>query len=245
MVEVMARLAVISGGGTGIGRATAGMLAGEGYDVIVVGRRPEVIEDAVKWVGPQARAITADCSDPEQIAAVVEAVGDREIDVLFNNAGGFFDSDTSSLASLAASWRAGFDSNVITAVLLTEALRPRLRRPGARVLLVSSIAAQRGGAGPYAAAKAALHGWMFELARQLGPDGITANVISPGYVGDSEFFDGRIDEAGRRARVDANLIKRPGESADIAEAVRWLAGPGGSYVTGQIINVNGGSVLGR
>jgi 3-oxoacyl-[acyl-carrier protein] reductase len=113
------------------------------------------------------------------------------------------------------------------------------------VIMVSSIAAQRGGGGPYSAAKAALHGLMFDLAAQFGPDGITVNVISPGYVTDSEFFDGRMTEEGHRRRVDANLIKRPGEPSDIAEAVRWLAGPGGTYVTGQIINVNGGSVLGR
>lgn len=241
----MSRLAVISGGGTGIGRATAGMLAGEGYDVIIVGRRPEVLADAVKWIGPQATAVTADCADPDQVTAVTTAVGDREVDVLFNNAGAFISGDDTTLTDLANRWRAVFDSNVTTAVLLTEALRPKLRRPGARIILVSSIAAQRGGGGPYSAAKAALHGWAFDLATQLGPDGITANVISPGYIQDSEFFLGRMTEEGHRSRVNANLIKRPGEPSDIAEAVRWLAGPGGTYVTGQIINVNGGSVLGR
>jgi 3-oxoacyl-[acyl-carrier protein] reductase len=66
----MTRLAVVSGGGTGIGRATAGMLAGEGYDVIIAGRRPEVLADAVKWIGPQASAVTADVSDPDQVPAV-------------------------------------------------------------------------------------------------------------------------------------------------------------------------------
>ena len=71
----MARLAVVSGGGTGIGRSIAGALAGEGYDVLIVGRRAEVLTDAVKWIGPQASAVTADLSDPAQIAAVVEAVG--------------------------------------------------------------------------------------------------------------------------------------------------------------------------
>lgn len=241
----MARLAVVSGGGTGIGRATAGMLAGEGYDVLIVGRRPGVLADAVKWIGPQATAVTADCTDPEQVAAIAAAVGDREVDVLFNNAGAFISGDDATLGDLKARWQAVFESNVTSAVLVTEALRPRLRRPGARVILVSSIAAQRGGGGPYSAAKAALHGWVFDLAAQFGPEGITANVIAPGYVTDSEFFDGRMTEEGHRRRVDANLIKRAGEPADIAEAVRWLAGPGGSYVTGQIINVNGGSVLGR
>ncbi|MFI5492468.1 SDR family NAD(P)-dependent oxidoreductase [Actinoplanes sp. NPDC051859] len=241
----MARLAVVSGGGTGIGRATAGMLAGEGYDVLIVGRRPAVLADAVKWIGPQATAVTADCADPAQIPAVVQAVGDRPVDVLVNNAGAYVAGDDSTLAELADRWTATFDSNVLTAVLLTEGLRPLLRRPGGRVILLSSVAAQRGGGGPYSAAKAALHGWVFDLAAQLGRDGITANVIAPGYVTDSEFFAGRMTEEGHRKRVEAALLKRAGEPDDIAETVRWLAGPGGTFVTGQIINVNGGSVLGR
>lgn len=236
---------MVSGGGTGIGRATAGMLAGEGYDVIIVGRRPEVLADAMKWIGPQATAVTADCADPDQIPAVVEAVAGRAVDVLVNNAGAYVTGDDSTPSELAARWRATFDSNVLTAVLLTEALRPLLRRPGGRVILTSSVAAQRGGGGPYSAAKAALHGWVFDLAAQLGRDGVTANVIAPGYVTDSEFFAGRMTEEGHRKRVDAALMKRAGEPDDVAEAVRWLVGPGGSFVTGQIINVNGGSVLGR
>ncbi|GAB2626553.1 short-chain dehydrogenase [Paractinoplanes abujensis] len=241
----MSRLAVVSGGGTGIGRSTAGMLAGEGYDVIIVGRRPEVLDEAVAWIGPQASAVTADVSDPAQVATVVAAVGDRPIDVLVNNAGAFVGGGRSTLDEVATQWRANFDSNVLTAVLLTTALLPRLRRPGGHIILTSSIAAQRGGGGPYSAAKAALHGYVLDLATELGVDGITANVIAPGYVTDSEFFDGRMTPEGHRARVDATLLKRPGEPDDIAEAVRWLAGPGGRYVTGQIINVNGGSVLGR
>jgi 3-oxoacyl-[acyl-carrier protein] reductase len=241
----MAGLAVVSGGGTGIGRATAGMLAGEGYDVIIVGRRAEKLAEAVKWIGPQASAVTADLVDPAQVEAVVTAVDGRPVDVLVNNAGAFITADDSTLAARAARWRATFDSNVITAVLLTEALRPLLRRPGARVVLTSSIAAQRGGGGAYSAAKAALHGWMLDLAVEFGPEGITANVISPGYITDSEFFDGRMTEEGHRQRVDSTLVGRAGVPDDIAEAVRWLAGPGGSFVTGQVINVNGGTVLGR
>jgi 3-oxoacyl-[acyl-carrier protein] reductase len=241
----MARLAVVSGGGTGIGRATAGMLAGEGYDVLIVGRRPDVLADAVKWIGPQATPVTADLTDPAQVTAVVDAVAGRPVDVLVNNAGAFISGDDATPADLAARWRAAFDSNVITAVLLTTALRPLLRRPGGRVVLTSSIAAQRGGGGPYSAAKAALHGYLFDLAAELGPDGITANVIAPGFVTDTEFFSGRMTEEGYRSRVDSTLVGRAGEPDDVAEAVRWLAGPGGTFVTGQIINVNGGTVLGR
>src|SRR3954469_17792851 len=108
----MTRLAVVSGGGTGIGRATAGMLAGEGYDVLIVGRRPDVLTDAVRWIGPQASAVTADLADPAQVPAVVEAVAGRPVDVLVNNAGAFIGGADTTLAGLADHWRAAYDSNV-------------------------------------------------------------------------------------------------------------------------------------
>jgi 3-oxoacyl-[acyl-carrier protein] reductase len=221
------------------------MLAGEGYDVLIVGRRADVLADAVKWIGPQATAVAADVADPAQIPQVVAAVGNRPVDVLVNNAGAYLSGQNSTLEEVADHWRANFESNVLTAALMTTALLPSLRRPGGRIILTSSIAAQKGGGGPYSAAKAALHGYVLDLATDLGDQGITANVISPGYVTDSEFFTGRMTPSGHQTRVDATLVKRAGEPEDIAEAVRWLTGPGGGYVTGQIINVNGGSVLGR
>lgn len=172
-------------------------------------------------------------------------LGDRPVDVLVNNAGGYVGRDGDDLASVARQWRDSFETNVMTAVLLTEALLPHLRRPGGRLILFSSIAAQRGGGGPYSAAKAALHGWLMDLAVQLGPSGVTANVISPGYIADTEFFGDRMTQDGHRKRVEATLVGRAGTGEDIAQTVRWLVGPASGYVTGQIIGVNGGSVLGR
>ncbi|MFB9237256.1 SDR family NAD(P)-dependent oxidoreductase [Plantactinospora siamensis] len=245
------RVAVVSGGGTGIGAATARVLAEDGYDVLVIGRRAEVLDSAAEAIGagcgrPDAvTPLVADLADPAAVPRVVDAVGDRAVDVLVNNAGGYRGGDTADLTGLAAVWRANFDANVLTAVLLTEALRPALRRPGGRVILLSSIAAQRGGGGPYSAAKAALHGWMYDLAREFGPEGITANVISPGYVADTEFFGDRMTPAGHASRVDATVVGRAGTPDDIAAAVRYLTGPHSGYVTGQVLGVNGGSVLGR
>src|SRR3954467_6575946 len=102
----MTRLAVVSGGGTGIGRATAGMLAGEGYDVLIVGRRVDVLTDAAKWIGPQAETVSADVSDPAQIPQVVAAVGDRPVDVLVNNAGEYVTGQSSTPEQVADHWRA-------------------------------------------------------------------------------------------------------------------------------------------
>ncbi|MEN3609371.1 SDR family oxidoreductase [Plantactinospora sp. ZYX-F-223] len=245
------RLAVVSGGATGIGAAIAEGLAEDGYDVIVVGRRAELLEQAAARIGARTgrpgsvEAVPADLADPAQLGRVTEAIGGRTVDVVVNNAGGYLGGDPSTLDGVAAQWRANLDSNVLTAVLLTEALRPALRRPGGRVVLLSSIAAQRGGGGPYSAAKAALHGWAYHLAQELGPEQITVNVVSPGYVVDTEFFGDRMTPEGHRRRVDATLVGRAGEPAEIAAAVRYLASPAAGYVTGQVLGVNGGSVFGR
>ncbi|MER6594108.1 SDR family oxidoreductase [Micromonospora purpureochromogenes] len=245
------RLAVVSGGGTGIGRAVAAGLAADGLDVLVVGRRAAVLAAAAERISAECgragavRAVVADLTDPAQANLVVEAVGERAVDVLVNNAGGYLGGDTGTLAGVAAHWRANFDANVLTAVLLTEALRPALRHPGGRVILLSSIAAQRGGGGAYSAAKAALHGWAYDLATQLGPEQVTVNVVSPGYVADTEFFGDRMTPEGHAKRVAATLVGRAGEPDDVAAAVRYLAGPSAGYVTGQVLGVNGGSVLGR
>lgn len=134
---------------------------------------------------------------------------------------------------------------LLTAVLLTEALRPALRRPGGRVILISSIAAQRGGGGPYSAAKAALHGYLYDLAAELSPDGITANIVSPGYVADTEFFGGRMTAEGHARRVAQTLVGRAGQPAEIAALIRYLASPAAGFVTGQILNINGGALLGH
>ncbi len=242
-------LAVVSGAGTGIGAATALALAGAGYDIVGIGRREEVLARSAERIraatGAEVGVVTADLAEPEAVERVAAELAGRTVDVLVNNAGGFIGRDGDGLGAGARQGRATFDANVLTAVLLTAALLPLLRRPGGRVVLLSSIAAQRGGGGPYSAAKAALHGWVLDLAARLGPEGVTANVVSPGYVADTEFFGDRMTAQGHADRVAQTLVGRAGVPGDIAGAVRWLAGESGGYVTGQIINVNGGSVLGR
>ncbi|GGU85615.1 SDR family NAD(P)-dependent oxidoreductase [Kitasatospora aureofaciens] len=251
------RLAVVSGGGTGIGRAIAARLAGDGYRVAVLGRRAAVLEEARARIerdaGPGAVVpVAGDLTDPavvEQVAARVGELG--PVDVLVNNAGAIITPpEDAGLAALAASWRRDLDTNLLTAVLLTTALQGALRRPGGRLVVISSAAAQRGGAGPhsagsYAAAKAALHGWAFGLARQLGPDGITVNVLAPGYVVDTEIFGADWNEEFHARKVADTLVGRAGTPADVAEAVAYVASPAAGYLTGQVIGLNGGAVLGR
>jgi 3-oxoacyl-[acyl-carrier protein] reductase len=238
-------VAVVSGGGTGIGAATASVLAAAGYDITIIGRRADVLSRAAAGLsaatGRVVTPVQADLANPADVERV--AAGIDTVDVLVNAAGGFRGGGDDSLAAIAAQWQANFEANVLTAVLLTEALKPKLAPQSGSVILFSSIAAQRGGGGPYSAAKAALHGWLFDLARELGPDGVTVNVISPGYVADTEFFGDRMTPQGHAARVAQTLVGRAGAPTDIADAVRYIVGA--RYLTGQIIGVNGGSVLGR
>jgi 3-oxoacyl-[acyl-carrier protein] reductase len=129
-------------------------------------------------------------------------------------------------------------------VLLTRALLDRLRRPGGRVILLSSIAALRGGGDSYSAAKAALHGWAYSLAGELS-EGITVNVVAPGYVADTEFFAGAMTAEREASLGGQTVVGRPGRAEDVAATIAFLASEEARHITGEILQVNGGALFGR
>lgn len=172
----MARNVMISGGGTGIGLAAAQVFAAEGDRVLLLGRRAEVLEKAGV---PGALTYAADLGDVDEVRGVVGFV-ERElgtVDVLIHSAGGTGQLEppvdsSDPLDAVAHNWTVNFRLNLLTAALLTEGVKERLASPGGRVLFVSSIAAYRGsGSGAYGAAKAGLHPYAHDLARELGPRG--------------------------------------------------------------------------
>ncbi|MEW2399094.1 SDR family oxidoreductase [Streptomyces sp. NPDC046862] len=246
----MARNVVISGGGTGIGLAAAQVFAADGDRVLLVGRRAEVLEEAKV---PGALTYAADLSKPSGVRGVERFVA-REfgtVDVLVHSAGGSgnleptVDSDE-PLDVVLHDWTLNFGLNTLTAVLLTEALKDRLADPGGRVLFLSSIAAYRGsGSGAYAGSKAALHPYAFDLARRLGPRGITVNLVAPGYIEDTEFFGGAMDEERRARLVAETSTGRAGAPGDVASTLHWLASHAAGHITAQIIQVNGGAERGH
>lgn len=239
----MARTVVVTGGGTGIGRAVARRFVESGDTVTIVGRRREVLERAAVELGPTVRPLVCDLADPDAVEALLRQLPSG-IDVLVNNAGSRESTVGAGPHALVARWRGDFERNVLTAVLLTESVRDRLTPGQGRVVTVSSIAALRG-AGSYGASKAALHAWNHSLAAQLGASGITANVVAPGTVAGTEFFGDRLDEPERVRRAGRTLVGRVGEPSDVAAAVHFLASPDAGYITGEILHCNGGELLGR
>jgi 3-oxoacyl-[acyl-carrier protein] reductase len=243
----MPRQVVVTGAGTGIGRAIAGRFAADGDEVVVTGRRAGPLDDAAAALGPTVRAVPFDAADPAAVEAALDHLPDR-VDVLVNNAGGNPDFDVpeaDGLAAVLAGWRANLDSNLLTAVAVTTALGPRLA-PGGAVVSIGSIAQVRGArTGGYGAAKAALATWSLQLAGELGPRDVTANVVAPGFVDETEFFRGRITDAGRADRAAEAFTGRAGTPDDIAAAVHFLASPGARHITGQTLHVNGGATTTR
>ncbi|MGC5013653.1 SDR family NAD(P)-dependent oxidoreductase [Streptosporangium sp. DT93] len=236
---------VVTGGGTGIGYAIAEAFAAQGDRVTITGRREQVLEEAAGRLGVSYAAFNA--ANP---VAVGEALGllPGRVDVLVNNAGGNTNLDRppsgEDLMEVAESWWANLNANLLSAVLVTSALVPRLADDG-RIVTIGSIAARGTGSGSYGAAKAAVEAWTADLAAELGPRGITANVVSPGLVVETGFFRGRLTGEGVRRRVESTRNGRAGTPRDVAETVRFVASPEAGHLTGQVLHVNGGAYLGR
>ncbi len=241
------RSAVVSGGGTGIGMAIAASLLEDGCEVVLLGRRDDVLADAARSLSGlgEVGVQRVDLSEPAEVEIAMSAVIERfdgVIDVVVANAGRPPTRSGPDLGSQRDAWMDTLAGNTITTVLLVEAVRSHLSDTG-RLIFISSAGALGPGGGAYGAAKAALHGWMYDLAVELGPAGVTCNVVAPGFIDQTELFGNRLSDERRAGFVERTLVKRVGLPADVAECVRWLAAPGSGYVTAQVIGVDGGALV--
>lgn len=223
---------MVTGGGTGIGRAIALEFVKQGLDVTITGRRASVLAEV-----PGVRHVAFDATDPDSVAGALSGLPSK-VDVLVNNAGG-----NVSHEDTKTRWLANYEANVVSAVLVTEALAPRLADNG-RVITIGSIAGRRGG-GSYGAAKAAVEAWTADLAGELGGRGITANVVSPGLIVDTEFFGDSMTEERLEMLISQTKNGRAGTPEDVAALVGFLGSEAAGHITGQVLAVNGGAHLGR
>lgn len=244
------RTVVVTGGGTGIGRATALAFARLGAStVIVTGRRKERLEE----VAAESTAVVPVCADvttEEGAEAVADAVrgGSGTLDVLVHNAGVF---RFSPLAALDASTaREVMDTNVLGPVLLTGRLLPLLRSPGGSIVLVSSRGGHNPGPGSslYSASKAAVHSFTRSWAAELAPGGIRVNAVAPGFVRTEAYAANGLSpeqvEGLFAGVVHSVPLGRIAEPEDVSSWITLLANPAHSLVTGQIVTVDGGMDVG-
>jgi 3-oxoacyl-[acyl-carrier protein] reductase len=228
--------ALVTGGSRGIGRAVALELGRAGADV-VVGYRAETDEAEAVASEVGGRAVQADVSDAEQAKALVEEAGD--IDVLVNNAGTTRDGVLARM--LDEDWRTVLETNLSsTFYTCRAAARGMMKRRAGAIVNVSSIVGVHGNWGQtnYAASKAGIIGFTKSLARELGSRGVRANVVAPGYV--NTALTDAIPEDARATMLSNTPLGRLGDPENVAAAVRFLVSDEASFITGEVLLVDGG-----
>ncbi|HLX19671.1 MAG TPA: 3-oxoacyl-[acyl-carrier-protein] reductase [Gaiellaceae bacterium] len=228
--------ALVTGASRGIGRAIAVELAQAGASVVIGYRsgREEAEELAARIGG---RAVQADVSNPDEAARLVEEAGD--LDILVNNAGLTRDGLLARMSD--DDWRVVIETNLSSVFYTCRAVtRPMMKKRAGAIVNVSSIVGVHGNWGQtnYAASKAGIIGFTKSIARELGSRNVRANVVAPGYI-TTQLTDVLPDEA-TAAMVQATPLGRPGVPEDVAGAVRFLSSDEASFITGEVILVDGG-----
>jgi len=247
-MELQGKVALVTGGTRGIGRAIAEAFVREGASVVINGRSPEKGAQALKEMnaGDKVHFLAGDVKSREGCEALVKGTIERygKIDILVNNAGGatghapVVDLEDWAMQD-ALVW------NFWSTFWCTQyALRDMLPRQWGRIINISSVNGEKGQAGQtnYSAAKAGMHGFSMALAQELATKGVTVNTVSPGYIGTDMVNAIRPDVL---EKIVATVpVKRLGKPSEIASIIAWLASEEGGYATGADFSVNGGLHMG-
>ena len=248
MASLQGRIALVTGASQGIGRACALELARAGATVALAARNEAklaAVAAEIDAAGGQAAAFALDVASEESIKAGTKAVLGRfgKVEILVNNAG--ITRDGLTMMMKRADWDDVLGTNLTGAFLLTQALiRPMLKNRWGRIVNISSVVGRTGQAGQvnYAASKAGLIGMTRSLAREVASRGITVNSVAPGYI--ETPMTAVLDEKLRAAMMEQIPLGRAGTDLEIAQAVAFLASDAAGYITGHVLDVNGGMFMG-
>jgi 3-oxoacyl-[acyl-carrier protein] reductase len=246
MIDLTGRVALVTGASRGIGRAIATQLAAQGAHVMAAARGDHAKEttDAIVVAGGKAEAIALDVTAPEEIERAVSGIvsSHGRIDILVNNAG--IARDQLLIRLKRDDWDAVLATNLTSAFALTQVvLKPMIRQRGGRVVCISSVVGQAGNPGQanYAASKAGLIGFVKSVAQEVASRGVTVNVVAPGMI--ETDMTRAITERAQGDWMSRIPLRRLGTPADVASAVCFLASDEASYITGQVLAVNGGMYM--
>ena len=243
-IDLSGKTALVTGSTRGIGRAIAESLANAGARVAVVGRDKSRADEAAAAIGSGAQGFACDVSDIAQVTALIEDVEKAfgGIDILVNNAG--LTRDNIMLRLKDDDWDAVLNANLRGAfATIRAAVRGMMKRRSGRIINIASVVGLIGNKGQtnYAASKAGLIGMTKSVAKEFASRGILANVVAPGFI-DTDMTSALTAE--QRAVLSAQIpLERLGSAADVAAAVLFLASDLSSYITGQVLVVDGGMVM--
>ncbi len=248
MTTLDGRIALVTGASQGIGRACALELARAGTTVALAARNETKLAEAVAEIeaaGGKAAAFALDIASEESIKTAAKAVLSRfgKVEILVNCAG--ITRDTLMLRMKRADWDDVLGTNLTGAFLLTQAvLSPMLRNRWGRIVNISSVVGQTGQAGQvnYAASKAGMIGMTRSIAREVASRGITVNAVAPGYI--ETPMTAVLSEDLRKSMIASIPLGRPGTDLEVAQAVVFLASDAAAYITGHVLDVNGGMFMG-
>ena len=247
-MSLAGRVALITGASQGIGRACALSLAQAGATVAVAARNQDKLNELVTEVeasSGKAAAFALDVSDEEQIKSAVKAALAQfgKIDILVNNAG--ITRDQLVMRMKRADWDAVINTNLTSAYLCTQqVIGSMLKQRWGRIVNVTSVFGQTGQAGQanYASSKAGLIGLTMAIAREVGSRNITCNAVAPGFI--ETAMTSSLGDDFKQNAIKMIPLGRVGTPDDVARAVRFLASEEASYITGHVLNVNGGMLMG-